>query len=160
MPHPRCSSVAVVVTGLIVMAQHEISAQTASKSSARNAITVIGCLRSADDYVVGTSGGAARAGTSGTTGRSANDSSTKFILTESMESSSSAEAVGTSGTTSTGYRLDGDASQLMPHVGRKVEISGTIANPGSTSVMTESVLSSAPRLKVASVRTIASTCGR
>jgi hypothetical protein len=158
MPHPRCSttSVAVVVTGLVVMTPHETSAQTASKSSTRNAITVIGCMRSADDYVVGTSGTAA----SGTAGRSANDSSTKFVLTESSESSSSTEVVGTSGTASTRYRLDGDASQLMPHVGRKVEISGTVANPGSTSVMTESVLSSAPRLKVASVRTIAPACGR
>jgi hypothetical protein len=158
MPHPRCSSttlVAVIVTGLIVMTFRDAPAQTGSKPDARNVITVTGCLRSADDYLVGTSG---NTGGAGDARRSANDSSTKFILTESTTRSSSSEAVGTSGTTSSGYRLDADDNKLLPHVGRKVEISGTIANPGSTSVVSESVLSGAPRLKVSAVRTLASTC--
>jgi hypothetical protein len=147
--------VAALVTGFIVVPLSNALAQTASKSSTRNVITVTGCIRDADDYVVGTSGSTGEAERAS---RTPNDSSTKFILTESTQSSSSSETVGTSGTTSTGYRLDGDADKLLPHVGRKVEISGTIANPGSTSVVSESVLSGAPRLKVASVRPVASTC--
>jgi hypothetical protein len=92
----------------------------------------------------------------------------KFILTSGTSSGGSRETVGTSGTTgeakaasiATGYRLDADANQLISHVGHKVEITGTPEKPGSASpgVANGSVLSSAPGLKVESVRMIASSC--
>ena len=75
---------------------------------------------------------------------------------------SSAEPAATSGVKTgsppSGYRLDADESKLTPHVGHKVEISGTIENPGSTSAAADDVFSSAPRLKVVSIRTLAASC--
>ncbi len=140
-------------------------AQSGSRSNARNVVTVVGCVRSADESVIGTSGraGAAVAGTAGTSTPGPNDSSIKFMLVNVTSGSGSNDVVGTSGTKSgsapIGYRLDGDAQTLNPHVGHKVEIAATIANPGSTaSPESSSILITAPRLKVISVRSLASTC--
>jgi hypothetical protein len=139
-------------------------AQAGSRSNDRNVVTVVGCVRNADESVVGTGGGAdaAVAGTAGTSSPRPNDSSIKFMLVN-VTSGSSNDVVGTSGTKSgsapLGYRLDGDAQTLNPHVGHKVEIAATIANPGSTaSPENSSILITAPRLKVISVRTLAPTC--
>ena len=141
----------------------ESLAQTESKPNVPSVITVTGCMRSADESAVGTSGsGGSTAGTTGAASRSANDTSTRFILTNITRSGGSGETTGTRGTKSgsapSGYRLDGDNSALTPHIGHKVEIAGTIANPGSTSADNASVLSTAPRLKVTSVRMLASSC--
>jgi hypothetical protein len=40
-------------------------------------------------------------------------------------------AVGTSGLTSTGYRLDGDTEKLTPHLNQQVRIVGTVQNASS-----------------------------
>ena len=53
------------------------------------------------------------------------------------------------------YRLDADASKLTPHVGHKVEISGTVQPSTSSS---SSAASAAPTLKVDNVKMIAATC--
>jgi hypothetical protein len=139
--------------------------QAASRSNARNAVTVIGCVRNPDESVVGTSGHTdpVVAGTAGLSSSSPNDTSIKFMLVNVTPGSTSEDIVGTSGTKSgsapLGYRLDGDAQTLSPHVGHKVEIVATVANPGSTSAPeNSSILINAPRLKVISVRTLASTC--
>jgi len=52
----------------------------------------------------------------------------------------------------TSYRLDGDDSKLSPHVGHKVEITGNLDQASS------STPSSSPKLKVDSVKMIASSC--
>jgi hypothetical protein len=157
---------AAMTTATIGFAAHdrESVAQTESKPNAQNVITVTGCVRSTDESAVGTSGsaGGSNAGTTGTAHRSPNDTSIRFILTNVTQSGSSGEATRTRGTKSgsapSGYRLDGDGSALTPHIGHKVEIAGTVANPGSTSADNGSVLSTAPRLKVTSVRLVASNC--
>jgi hypothetical protein len=50
------------------------------------------------------------------------------------------------------YKLDADDSKLAPHVGHKVEITGSLDRAGSSSP------SSSPRLKVDNVKMIASSC--
>jgi hypothetical protein len=50
------------------------------------------------------------------------------------------------------YRLDADDSKLAPHVGHKVEITGSLDRASSSSP------SSSPRLKVDNVKMIASSC--
>jgi hypothetical protein len=64
------------------------------------------------------------------------------------------------------YQLDADDSQLTPHVGHKVEISGTVEGGSSSSrtstssTATASSSASQPKLKVDSVRMIASSCSQ
>jgi hypothetical protein len=163
MTQPRCPATlaltALVSIGFATWVAG--SAQSDKPSSRANAITVTGCLRSADQMAVGTSGSSVGTASGG---RSANDSSTKFVLTNAASSGSPAETSGTSGakgaSPATGYRLDADESKLTSHVGHKVEISGTIENPGSTSAAADDAFSGAPRLKVVSIRTLASNCGQ
>jgi hypothetical protein len=50
------------------------------------------------------------------------------------------------------YRLDADESKLSPHVGHKVEITGSLDQASSSSP------SSSPRLKVDNVKMIATSC--
>jgi hypothetical protein len=50
------------------------------------------------------------------------------------------------------YKLDADDSKLAPHVGHKVEITGSLDQASSSSP------SSSPRLKVDNVKMIATTC--
>ena len=72
---------------------------------------------------------------------------------------------GTSGTSPSAsasaksYRLDADDSQLTPHVGHKVEITGTVQGGASASSATSTgSTTNAPKLKVDSVKMIASSC--
>jgi len=90
-------------------------------------ITVTGCIQRAEQATTGTSGrSAANRGTS----------ETKFLLTNAAMSTSG--TTGTAGTTprstaaSSEYRLDADDAKLIPHVGHKVEITGTTEQPPST----------------------------
>jgi hypothetical protein len=57
----------------------------------------------------------------------------------------------------TTYRLDGDASKLTPHVGHKVEITGTL-DKSSSAPSASSASASEPQLKVESVKMIAASC--
>ena len=162
MTYPRCTATLAlgVLAAFGFATRLAGSAQTDAASSRANAITVNGCMRSADQMAVGTSGSPV-AGTSGS--RSANDSSTKFVLTNVTSNGSSAEtatSAAKAGSAPHGYRLDADESKLTPHVGHQVEISGTIENPGSTSAAADDVFSSAPRLKVVSIRTLAANCSQ
>jgi hypothetical protein len=52
------------------------------------------------------------------------------------------------------YRLSAEDSKLSPHVGHKVEISGTVEQPSASA----SGAAAAPTLKVDNVRMIAATC--
>ena len=142
---------------MIAGAQTSGSAQHRS-SSAADRVTLIGCVRSAGTKPVGTSG---------TVG---NMSDTKFILTNVIASDSAAAstaaatAAATPATSSDSgsYRLDADESKLSPHLGHKVEISGTVEAPSMNSPAATSAASAAtqlaPRLKVDTVKMIGSTC--
>jgi hypothetical protein len=159
---PWLAAVAAVTISSSAYSQSK-PAQTGLGSNARNVVTVTGCIRSTDQSLVGTAG-SDREAVVGTTGASRGtiDTSVKFVLVNVTATSSPGESAGTvhskRGAAPNGYRLDGDDSNLKAHAGHKVEIEGTIANPGSTSADNASVMSTAPRLKVMSVRTVAASC--
>jgi hypothetical protein len=134
-------------------------AQAPTASSAEsNKITVTGCLAKA-------SGTPSPTGTTGSAA-SSKAADTKFVLNDVTPSASStAGTAGAAGAASiaSSYRLDGDDSKLTPHVGHKVEISGTVdrssmseksAEPGAGAASAPS----APKLKVDNVKMIASSC--
>jgi hypothetical protein len=119
-----------------------------ASSSAAKSITVSGCIEKA------------ATGTTGTTGASgAMSDETKFVLKNAMASSSAAGT--TAGTASEAtavakeYRLDADEAKLSPHVGHKVEITGT---PAKAAGAAESSAASAPKLKVDKVKMVSTTC--
>jgi hypothetical protein len=135
-----------------------LHAQTTATSSNANKVTVTGCVqRGSSD---------APTGTSGTAGASIPD--TQFILANATAGTSTAGTSGTSSASSSAmtvaprYRLDDDAaSKVTPHVGHKVEVTGTIDEAGHSTAATAGATSSgaaAPKLKVDSIRMIASTC--
>ena len=115
--------------------------QSSAKSTAKaDTITVEGCIQR------GTTG-SATTGTTGTTG----SAPSAFMLTSAMK-----PAGATSSTPiASSYRLDAMDSKLSPHVGHKVELSGTVQAPSSSS---SSSATASPTLKVDNVKMIAATC--
>jgi hypothetical protein len=139
--------------------------QRPSSTTASDRITVTGCLQKDT--------ASATAGTTGTSGTaSASTSASAFVLNVTPPSpsttGSTASTAGTSGSTASSYKLDADDSKLSPHVGHKVEITGSLdksastAPSGSASTAAGSTASAsssmAPKLKVDSVRMIAASC--
>jgi hypothetical protein len=59
------------------------------------------------------------------------------------------------------YRLDADVSKLNPHVGHKVEVTGTVVTPATTSGGADpSSAANAAKVRVDRVRMLSETCGR
>jgi len=115
--------------------QSQTRSATAAKS---DTVTVEGCIQK---------GSASSAtGTTGTTGSSAN----AFMLTSAMKPATSKDTA----PVASSYRLDAADSKLSPHVGHKVEISGTVDQASASG----SPSSAAPTLKVDNVKMIAATC--
>jgi hypothetical protein len=147
-------------------------AQTPSSPQAPPAaekMTIVGCLEQADQFTAG--------GTPAPVATTVDSQSFVLIREEApAPPSSSAGAVGTSGTIKAGdgvartattigrmYRLDADASTIRPHVGHKVEVVGAVdaasraarpPDPANPSAAT------APVLVVESVKMIADLCPR
>jgi hypothetical protein len=118
-------------------------------ADAENKVSVTGCLERAKES----------ASPTGTSGAGASSETTKFVLNNVTSSPSGAATTGTAGSaraTASSYRLDGDDSKLTPHVGHKIQISGTVENRASA--MGASASASAPKLKVESVTMLASSC--
>lgn len=79
-----------------------------------------------------------------------------FTLTKAAATASA--PAGTSGAvppSAKTYRLDGAASVISPHVGHKVEITGSVEDQ-KTATAASAV--SAPRLKVDSLKMVSTTC--
>jgi len=131
-----------------------LAAQTPQSTSAKS-VTVTGCIQPAAQ---------GPAGTSGATGATRSTSESKFLLTS--VAMSPAGTTGTAGTTrpataaASQYRLDADDAKLTPHVGHKVEVTGTVEEPRTATPTPDSAASTAnaPKLKVDTVRMISSTC--
>ena len=160
---------AVIGAGLLAQDAQSNQANRTTPNAA-NKMTVTGCIERAAPSATGTSGSAA-----------GSVSAPTFVLTNitpaaatSSGSTANAPAAGSStaaGQTKMGssYRLDADASKLTPHVGHKVEITGTVeeasasssaAPPSSSSSSgaSASAQMSAPRLKVDEVKMLAASC--
>jgi pilus assembly protein FimV len=159
-------------------------AQTASPGSDKK-ITVTGCLKSASDSAapasaVGTSGAAGTAGTAGTTGTAGAagaasatpdaSSDAKFLLTDAsispVEASGAPSAAGapaaaaSSGTKQT-YRLVANPAALTPHVGKKLELTGTLEEPNSAGQPSETTSgdnAAGPKLRVEAGKVVAASC--
>jgi len=144
-----CAAIAVGFT-VGVLAQDSPARQPASASKP---ITVTGCIQKAAQVPTGTSGTAASA------------SATKeplFVLANAAISATG--ATGTSGANppvsavASEYRLDADEAKLTPHVGHKVEITGTPEPVARATQPPAASAANAPKLKVDSVKMIAATC--
>jgi len=173
----RNASVAVIAACSIL----SLSAQTpqtttpapnVNSSSARPQaqaapLMLTGCIERADQ-VAPTPIGIAAGGTA--------DSQT-FVLVKAQVPVSAAPApVGTTGTSApagTMFRLDGDLAKIAPHVGHRVEITGSLEQQTGTSIVGATpdpndpgavanplAASVAPRLKVDSIKMIADLCPR
>ena len=155
-PSPSAPPIASPTTGATTpQAPRSVPpASTTPQSAKADSITVEGCIQRGGGTASST------AGATGTAGSSSSDAG--FIL------SSVAKPAGTSGSSAaaqpaSSYRLDADSSKLTPHVGHKVEISGTVESDSSASATSSggsasASASSVPKLKVDNVRMIAATC--
>jgi len=125
---------------------------SAPSASSPGRIMVTGCVQPAAPNPTGTSGTAGSA-----------SAETKFQLTNAATSPTSPQSAGgasTSASTAKTYRLDADDAKLTPHVGHKVEISGTLDSAGASETPSASASSSAnmPKLKVDTVKMVAANC--
>jgi len=137
--------VCAVTVGLVAQTPPSSSAPQASKQ-----VTLSGCIEKAPTEA----------------GASAATATPAFILADAAPAAASGSASGTVGTSggakpAAKYRLDADAAKLTPHVGHKVEITGTVEEmPSSATPPSGATASSAagPKLKVDSVKMVAATC--
>jgi hypothetical protein len=148
-----CATIALGVS-VGVLAQDQTSA--ASKSMSDKTITVTGCVERAQQSQSPT-------GTSGSTTDTAGGASSGFILTNTAISPDATAGTSGSATTSASaapqYRLDYDDAKLTPHVGHKVEVTGTVAeNAAPSESSAAGSAASAPKLHVEKVKMLASTC--
>jgi hypothetical protein len=91
-----------------------------------------------------------------------------FVLANAMKPAASAAAspaasgapaaAASSAAIASSYRLDADDSKLTPHVGHKVEITGTIDSSSSSGASSSPSASAVPKLKVDSVKMVAASC--
>jgi len=171
------TSVVGFATAAAITAQTTPSQQSTAASADRR-ITVTGCLKEAPSSaatpaatgaVVGTTGTAgttgttAAAGTTGTTGETA--AAPKFVLTDAT-ASAPAPAAGAASTTETPasspassaanasgtqtFRLIANSTALSPHVGKKLELTGTLEDQSAATTASES--SPGSEAKTASLR--------
>jgi hypothetical protein len=110
-------------------------------------VVVIGCVQRAAPLPVGTSGGIGLA-----------EPPARFLLTKGALA---VDKDGKPGATQT-YRLEADESALTPHVGHKVEITGTIQPSLADGIVTGDpappVVSKTSKLKVTDVKMLAQSC--
>jgi hypothetical protein len=114
--------------------------QTARSAAKPESISVEGCITR----------GAAGGATAGTTGTTA-PAPAAFMLTSAMKPAGSTATA----PIASSYRLDAVDSKLSPHVGHKVEITGTLAPEGASA---SAAAKATPTLKVDNVKMIAATC--
>jgi hypothetical protein len=107
-------------------------------------LTVTGCLERRAPGAVGTAGAAGSIDAPG------------FILTKVMKPTGTAGS-SSAATAPASYRLDADEKKVAEHVGKKVEITGTVADRSADANASKGS-SDMPRLKVESVKMIAATC--
>ena len=144
-----------------------------SAAAKADSVTLEGCIQRSASNPSATPGATGTAGS--TTGQ--------FVLANAMKpmgaaaGSTASGSVGTAGRTTADsatavmastYRLDGDSSKLTPHVGHKVEVTGSVqmissigapsATAGGTPSASASSVASAPTFKVDTVKMVASSC--
>jgi len=172
-----------ICTTIVGFSTAAIIAQTtppsqSNPSSAGKQITVTGCLKAAPGAAPtagGTAGTPGTAGTTGTAGAAGAATETaadvKFLLTNVTPSSGDASggastagaapaASAASTPPSPTYRLIANAASLSPHVGKKLELTGTIEDQdgGARSSGSAASEANAPALRVSSGKVLAASC--
>jgi hypothetical protein len=180
-----------VFTAIVGFATAAITAQTTSPpqsnpSSADRRITVTGCLKEAPSSsasttatgaagttgTAGTTGATGAAGTTGTTGDTA-AVAPKFLLTNASSSpadpSGSTSATGVTAAAAASasagqtYRLIANVASLSPHVGKKLELIGTLEDQDGAARTTEPSAGSEANalvLRVESGKIVAASCSQ
>lgn len=119
--------------------------QAAPRAAAKaDTISVEGCIQRSASATATT-------GATGTAGSAASESG--FMLMSAAKPAGTSGASAGSAPIASSYRLDAADSKLSPHVGHKVEISGTVEPAGASASA-----AAAPKLKVDNVKMIAATC--
>jgi hypothetical protein len=156
MSHRTAFAMALAFGGTLAVSAQSPQPATPTTPTAKE-VTVTGCVERADQM--------SAAGTAGTT-----VDSLSFLLTHAATGTADSHPAGTTGTSAkslsgTMYRLDADMSKLNPHVGHKVEITGTLAAAAPMSKTTDdtdpaAAAANAPKLKVERVKMVSETCAR
>jgi len=148
-----CAAITLGLTVGLLAQQSSQPPQTTTQSTSAKSITVSGCVQRTEQAPTGTTGAA---------GAARSTTETKFLLTNAAITTSGTS--GTAGTTppstavASEYRLDADDAKLTPHVGHKVEITGTPEQPTSPTQAPAASAANAPKLKVDTVKMVSSTC--
>ena len=117
-------------------------------------VTITGCVERADQMAANTTAAAAV------------DSLTFMLIHAEAGSAEETRPTGTSGTSTVArgnsYKLEGAVETLNPHVGHKVEITGTIsaATAPSSDTIEPGSPAAASRLKVDHIKMVSETCAR
>jgi len=135
----------ITVTGCLKAAP-QASSDTASGAGAASPTGTSGAAGTA----AGTAGTTGTAGASGTTTSPATGTDQKFVLTAA--SATPADSANTAQT----YRLIANPSALTAHVGKKLELTGTIDKSSAADPSDPSA--AAPALRVESGKIIAASC--
>lgn len=157
---------ALCASATIFAAPGQAPAPVSSTPSPDRIVTYVGCL---ERGIAATSPVPGATGTSGT-GGFVLANATRSIGTTGIDNPDRPNPIGTSGTgtpTTPGvsYRLDGDVTRLLPHVGHKVEVIGAIdehasagTNTDTTSGNVGNTSGNTATLKVETVRMISASC--
>ena len=146
-------TIGVLALGCTIAVQAQAPTSSDVNRATPGEITLTGCVERADQV--------AAAVTAGTT-----VDSLSFVLIKATKGTAAdARAAGTSGTQASTekdsmYRLDAEVSKLNPHVGHRVEVTGTLVGGIDSTVKSADASAGAPRLKVAQVKMLSETCGR
>ncbi len=183
---------AIVGAATIAAMAQAPTPQRNSSTAADQRITVTGCLTAAPPDAVetgavgtsgasGTTGSTATSGTTGAAGAATDPADAKFVLTDATATPAAADATAagsTAGSTAAGstaagsepsaahpaqtYRLVANPASLNPHVGKKLELTGTVVEQtGSTPSASSAAAGSPanpPALKVEAGKVIAASC--
>jgi hypothetical protein len=140
------------------------SPQSPQSNDARR-VTVAGCLQAAPSGPVGTSGSAAPAPAPSTPSPAPDaaakpeggSESAKLVLVDAVTAPAEAAGNASNSAAPQTYRLIANEGALMPHVGKKLELTGTIEDQ-KTSASNDSSAANTPQLRVESGKVVASSC--
>jgi hypothetical protein len=139
-------------------------APQARTESSDHKVTITGCLQAVPPS---TSGAASTTGTSGTADAKADPAAgdAKFLLTNVTPADPAGGANATAAAAPKTYRLIASEAALSPHVGKKLELTGTLddqssstSSPSAASSDASAASGSAPKLKVESGKVVAAQC--
>lgn len=144
---------AVLAVSLAAQTPRTSSSPNAAASGTPNHVTVTGCIQRADSVPASPNA-------------PADPDSLQYVLVrpnpEQSRSGAAASTTGTTGTSNVLYRLSGDQQKLNPHVGHKVEITGSpsaITPPAAAASGAAPMPGgNAPGLLVENVRMIDASC--